>query len=86
MNCITLISSPANRGIFQTKKFNFQAPFFSKNLVARQLVGVSESKNIDQRNRLFRFLKDQLFLFSQSALKVVKVAVTAADGITCLYF
>ena len=47
---------------FRQKNFNFQAPSFSKILVPRLFVGVSGIRNVDQQNRLDRFLNDQLFL------------------------
>ena len=49
-----------SRHFLNKKNFNFQASFFSKILVARLYMGVSESRNVDQQNRLFRFF---LFLF-----------------------
>ena len=35
--------------------FNFQTPSFSKMLVSRLFMGVSESRNVGKQNRLFRF-------------------------------
>ena len=63
MSCNTLLSSPPNRDIFQTKNFNFKALYLRKILVARLFMGVSLIRNVDQQNCLFRFSKDQLFLF-----------------------
>ena len=51
-------------GYFQTKKILTSKPFpISKILVVHLFMGLLGSRNVDQLDYLFRFSKDQLFLF-----------------------